>query len=283
MSRIAYVNGRYVPHRSASVHVEDRGYQFSDGIYEVIAVVNGALVDEEWHLDRLDRSLGALAIAPALSRNALKVVMREVLRRNGVADGIVYVQETRGVAPRDHAFPKKAKSAIVVTARRKKGPPAKLLEEGASVVTIPDIRWRRCDIKAVALLPNVLGKQKAAEKGAFEAWQVGPDGLVTEGTSTNAWIVTAKGELVTRQAGPEILNGVTRLAVIAIAKKHGLAFVERSFSVDEAKAAREAFLTSTTSLVMPVVRIDGHQVGDGKPGAVSKTLREHYVAHMAAQ
>ena len=281
MSRIAYVNGRYVPHRQAQVHIEDRGYQFSDGIYEVIAVEGGNLVDEKWHLDRWDRSLGELRIAPPMGRSALMLVAREVLRRNLVRDGIVYMQATRGVAPRDHAFPKRSKSALVMTARRKKGPSALLAEHGAKVITIPDIRWERCDIKAVALLPNVLGKQRAAEAGAFEAWQVDRDGNVTEGTSTNAWIVTAAGELVTRQPAHAILNGVTRLAVIEIARLRQLKVVERAFTVAEAMAAREAFLTSTTSAVMPVVRIDDVAVADGAPGPISRALREAYRAHVA--
>ncbi|MFO0997225.1 MAG: D-amino-acid transaminase [Alphaproteobacteria bacterium] len=283
MSRIAYVNGRYVPHREASVHVEDRGYQFSDGVYEVIAVEGGRLVDEAGHLDRLERSLGELRIARPMGRPALGLVMREVLRRNRVEDGIIYIQMTRGVAPRDHAFPKGApKTAVVMTARRKKAQAAALAERGAKVITIPDIRWERCDIKAVALLPNVLGKQKAVEAGAFEAWQVGEDGFITEGTSTNAWIVTDKGELVTRQTGPEILTGVTRLAVMALAEERQLKIVERAFTVAEAKAAREAFLTSTTSAVLPVVAIDGTAVGDGKPGPLTRALREYYLAHAGA-
>ena len=281
MSRIAYVNGRYVPHRQARVHIEDRGYQFSDGIYEVIAVEGGRLADEDWHWDRWDRSLMELRIAPPMGRAALKAIAREVLRRNGVADGIVYMQATRGVAPRDHAFPKRAKTALVMTARRKKPAADALAQRGAKVVTIPDIRWSRCDIKAVALLPNVLGKQAAAEKGAFEAWQVDGEGQVTEGTSTNAWIVTASGELVTRRPSNDILNGVTRLAVMDIAREHQLRVVERSFSVAEAKAAKEAFLTSTTSAVMPVVEIDGAAVGDGKPGPVAKALRARYVERVA--
>jgi D-alanine transaminase len=276
MSRIAYVNGRYVPHRQARVHIEDRGYQFSDGIYEVIAVEGGQFVDEDWHWDRWDRSLRELRIAQPMGRAALKVIAREVLRRNEVRDGIVYMQATRGVAPRDHAFPKRAETALVMTARRKKPAADALAKRGAKVVTIPDIRWTRCDIKAVALLPNVLGKQAAAEKGAFEAWQVDDTGHVTEGTSTNAWIVTASGELVTRGATNDILNGVTRLAVMEIARDHQLRVVERAFTVAEAKSAKEAFLTSTTSAVMPVVEIDGTAVGDGKPGAISASLRARY-------
>jgi len=284
MSRVAYVNGRYVPHRDAAVHVEDRGYQFSDGVYEVIAVAGGALVDEARHLDRLERSLDELRIERPMGRPALGRVMREVIRRNRVADGIIYMQVTRGVAPRDHAFPARAKPAVVMTARRSKPHAPKQLADGVKVITIPDIRWERCDIKSVSLLPNVLGKQQAREAGAYEAWQVDGDGNVTEGTSTNAWIVTPEGELVTRSADHAILNGITRLAVIDIAlRQQGLRFVQRPFSVEEAKRAREAFLSSTTAFVMPVTQIDETAVADGKPGALTRTLRELYERHVAEE
>jgi D-alanine transaminase len=182
------------------------------------------------------------------------------------------------VAPRDHRFPAAGRSSLVVTTRRQKPLAPSLLTDGASVVTIPDIRWRRCDIKTLALLPNVLGKQHAAEAGAFEAWQVDGDGMVTEGTSTNAWIVTADGTLVTRQAGAAILNGVTRLALARLLAAEGIGFAERSFSVAEALAAREAFLTSSTAAVLPVTRIDRQPIGDGKPGPIARRLRDHYLA-----
>jgi D-alanine transaminase len=277
MSRYAYVNGRYVPHGRAQVHIEDRGYQFADGVYEVIAVVGGALVDEGPHLDRLDHSLTQLSIAWPMSRRALGLVMRELVARNGVGDGIIYIQVTRGVAPREHAFPKTPRRpALVMTARHARPPNRALIEAGGQVITIPDIRWKRCDIKSVALLPNVLGKQKAAEAGAYEAWQVAADGTVTEGTSTNAWIVTPKGALVTRRTDEAILAGITRRAVAKIAKEQKLRIEERPFTVAEAKKAREAFLTSTTSFVLPLVRIDGAKVGDGKPGPVARRLRAWY-------
>jgi D-alanine transaminase len=276
MSRIAYVNGRYVPHREAAVHIEDRGYQFADGVYEVTAVRGGRLVDEERHRKRRDRSRGELKIAPPMSHAALKFVCREVIRRNGVRDGIVYLQVTRGVAPRDHPFPKDATPSIVVTSRRTKGAPQKNVEEGIGVISVPDQRWARCDIKSISLLPNILGKQQAREAGAYEAWQIDRDGNVTEGTSTNAWIVTGKGEVVTRRADGTILNGVTRLAILDIIAAQGMTFVERPFSLAEAREAREAFLTSTTSFVLPVVRIDGKPVGDGTPGKFAKTLRTAY-------
>jgi D-alanine transaminase len=279
MSRIAYVNGRYLPHGEASVHIDDRGYQFADGVYEVIAVQSGELIDEALHLARLDRSLGELRIAAPMPRRALALVLREVIRRNRVRDGIVYLQASRGVAPRDHPFPADIRTSLVITARRGRPANPKALSEGIRVITIPDIRWARCDIKAIALLPNVLGKQAAREAGAYEAWQVDENGMVTEGTSTNAWIVTQAGELVTRQASNAILNGCTRLALLDIARRVGLTFVERSFSVAEAMAAREAFLSSTTTPVLPIVRIDETVVGDGRPGALGRRLRELYAAH----
>jgi len=282
LSRIAYVSGRYLPHRQAAVHIEDRGYQYADGVYEVIAVAHGRLVDEEPHFVRLHRSLSELRIEPPIGDAALKIVMREVVRRNGVGNGIIYLQITRGVAPRDHAFPKGVKPVLVVTSRRNKPANPALGRDGIAVITIPDIRWQRCDIKSVSLLPNVLGKQQAREAGAYEAWQVDRDGFVTEGTSTNAWIVTRDGEVVTRACDHAILSGITRLAVLDIIGREGLKLVERPFSVGEAKAAREAFLTSTTADLLPIVEIDGATVANGKPGSFATRLREEYLARTAA-
>jgi D-alanine transaminase len=282
MSRIAYVDGSYRPHRDAAVHIEDRGYQFADGVYEVIAVRGGKLLDEPLHLNRLRRSLAELRIEGALADGPLGVVLREVVRRNGVVDGIVYLQITRGISPRDHAFPKAARPIVVVTSRRSRPPNPKLYEDGVAVITIPDIRWQRCDIKSVSLLPNVLGKQQAREAGAYEAWQVDSLGRVTEGTSTNAWIVTGDNQVVTRFLDHAILSGVTRLALIEIIRREGYQFVERAFTVAEAKFAREAFLTSTTSDVLPVVSIDGDTVADGKPGPLTRKLRAAYDAHAVA-
>jgi D-alanine transaminase len=281
MSRIAYVDGVYRPHRDAAVHIEDRGYQFSDGVYEVFAVRAGKLVDEALHLIRLRRSLAELRIAGALSDAPLKMVLREVIRRNGVVNGIVYLQITRGAAPRDHAFPKSARPTVVVTARSARPANPKLAEEGIAVITIPDIRWQRCDIKSVSLVANVLGKQQAREVGAYEAWQVDADGRITEGTSTNAWIVTGDNLVVTRAADQTILNGVTRQALIEIIRREGYGFAERLFTVAEAKAAREAFLTSTTADLLSVVAIDGQPIGNGMPGSLSEKLRFAYLAHVA--
>jgi len=283
MSRIAYVNGRYLPHRSASVHIEDRGYQFADGVYEVCAVRGGRIIDMAPHMDRLERSLRELRIAQPMSRAALANVLAETVRRNRVRDGLVYLQITRGVARRDHPFPASAEPAVVATARatdQSKGDA--MAARGIKVISVPDIRWERCDIKSVSLLPNILAKQAAREAGAYEAWLVDGDGLVTEGSSTNAWIVDRDGVLVTRNVENAILNGITRLAVLDLARSHQMRIAERAFTLEEAKAAREAFITSTTSYVMPVVEIDGTPVADGRPGEFSRRLRELYAGYMAA-
>lgn len=276
MSRIAYVNGRYVPHRHAQVHVEDRGFQFADAVYEVIAIRRGAFVDAERHLARLARSRAALKLAAPMSDAALTLVLRETARRNGVANGIVYVQISRGSAPRDFAFPARARPSLVVTARRQRIADPRLVERGIAVITVPDIRWRRPDIKSVSLLPNALAKQQAKEAGAYEAWQIDAEGNITEGTSSNAWIVTDKNEVVTRRADGAILNGVTRLGVFDILARDGLKLIERPFSLAEAKAAREAMLTSATNGVLPVVQIDGALVGEGSPGPVALKLAAAY-------
>ncbi len=277
MARYAYVNGRYVDHRDASVHIEDRGYQLADGVYEVVGVRDGRLIDEGPHIDRLDRSLRELRIGWPVSRAALGFVMRELMRRNRLRDGLVYMQVTRGVARRDHAFPTTpVKPALVLTTKNSKrgdadpGP-------GVAIKSQPDIRWERCDIKTVALLPNVLAKQAARESGAYEAWLIDADGCVTEGASTNAWIVTQDGELVTRQTNNGILAGITRQTLKSLCNALQLKFVERPFSLAEAMKAQEAFITSATSFVTPVVKIDGQAVGSGKVGPMARRLREEYV------
>ncbi len=281
MARQAYVNGRYLPQGDATVHIEDRGYQFADGVYEVVPVVRGALVDEDPHLDRLERSLAELRIDLPMSRAALKLVSHELMRRNRLSNGFLYMQVTRGVAPRDHKFPKAAAPALVMTTRQTKPHSAEQLAAGVAVITLPDIRWKRCDIKSVSLLPNVLGKQAAVEAGAFEAWMVAEDGRVTEGTSTNAWIVTGDNKLVTREASNAILNGITRMALLRLAESEGVELEERAFTVEEALQAREAFITSSTNFVMPVTRIDDRPVGNGHPGILTQRLREVYEGHAA--
>jgi D-alanine transaminase len=278
MPRIAYVNGRYERHAEAAVHVEDRGYQFADGVYEVCEISRGYIMDMTRHLDRLDRSLSEMRINWPMTRRALQMVIREVIRRNKIENGLVYVQITRGVAPRDHYFPAgDTAPALVVTAKRlDPAATAKRAETGIKVITVPENRWERVDIKTVGLLPNVLAKQAAKEAGATEAWFVDPDGTVKEGGSTNAWIVTSDGKLVTRPAEFGILRGVTRTTILDVAKKLGFEVEERAFSVEEAKAAKEAFISSATTLAMPVVEIDGAVVANGHPGETTLSLREAF-------
>jgi len=281
MPRYAYVDGRYLPHGQAAVHIEDRGYQFADGVYEVIPVVAGRPVDEGPHLDRLERSLAELRIAMPVPRRALGLICREMLRRNGLRDGLVYLQVTRGVAPRNHSFPAQAQPTLVITTKRMNFAADRKFESGVSVITVPDRRWARRDIKTTNLLPNCLAKQQAAEAGAYEALQVDEEGCVTEGTSSNAWIVTADGKLVTRQLSNDILHGVTRRTILAIAMEENVTFEERPFTVAEALEAGEAFVTSATSFVTPVVRIDGNPVGEGKPGPLTRRLLAWYRDYIA--
>ncbi len=278
MSRIAYVNGRYVPHVHARVHVEDRGYQFADGVYEVCEVRDGRLVDERRHLERLQRSLSELRIAMPMAMNALKVVLREVVRQNLVRDGLVYLQVTRGVARRDHAFPTvPVKPALVVTAKNvSRAKSDAVADAGISVITVPDNRWERVDIKTVGLLPNVMARQAARDQGAKEAWFVDREGFVTEGASCNAWIVTKEGRIVTRSAQSGILKGITRTVAMAAAGIEKFGVEERPFTVAEAIGAKEAFLTAATQIVMPVVEIDGNKIGDGRPGPIARALRARF-------
>ncbi len=280
MSRIAYVNGRYLPHGDATVHIEDRGYQFSDGVYEVFAVLGGRLIGVEGHLNRLAHSLGELRIAWPMERRSFMIVAREVVRRNHVRNGLVYIQITRGVARRDHPFPADPESALVITARKLPPLDKVALRKGVDVITIEDIRWKRRDIKSISLLPNILGKQQAREQGAFEAWQIDADGYITEGTSTNAWIVTKDCTLVTRNVGQSILNGITRLAVIEAAAAAGMALEERPFTVDEAINAREAFVSSSTTHVKAVTRIDGKSISNGHVGEVTTRLLDLYLDYI---
>jgi D-alanine transaminase len=281
LSRIAYVNGRYLPRANAVVHVEDRGYQFSDGVYEVCEVRGGDIIDGRRHLERLTRSLDELRIVLPMSPRALGLVMRECVRRNRVIDGIVYLQVTRGVARRDHAFPPPhTKPSIVVTARSID--PAgneRSAAEGVAVITLPDNRWERVDIKSTSLLPNVLAKQLARERGAKEAWFVDRNGHVTEGAASNAWIVTVNGTVVTRPADHGILRGITRSVLRDVIRAEGLEFEERPFTVEEAYRSREAFLTSASQTVMPVVRIDDRVVGNGAPGSMATALRAAFHGH----
>jgi D-alanine transaminase len=278
MSRIAYVNGGYVPLRQAMVHVEDRGYQFGDAVYEVCEVRGGRLVDERRHLERLRRSLEALQIRLPMSHSALGIVLREVVARNRIGYGIVYLQVSRGVARRDHAFPAPdVPPSLVVTARPLNARRNEVLAAaGIAVVSVPDNRWGRVDIKTTGLLPNVLARQAAIAQGARDAWFVDNDGKVTEAASANAWIVTEAGRVVTRPADHGILKGITRTVLFDVIKAQGLSLEERAFTLAEAYAAREAFVTAASQIVMPVVRIDGHVIGEGRPGPLATALRRTF-------
>ncbi|MBS0233566.1 MAG: D-amino-acid transaminase [Proteobacteria bacterium] len=286
MTRIVYVNGAYKRYAEAAVHVEDRGFQFADAIYEVIEVRDGHLVDASRHLARMARSLRELAIPAPMSDAALSQVIQQVIRRNRVRDGIVYMQVTRGAGPRDFTLPPPGflPTLVILARTQRKGWSAELAETGISVKTIPDNRWARCDIKTVMLLPAVLAKDEARRNGSKEAWFVDAVGNVTEGASSNAWIVTAGGTLVTHPLDQRILPGVTRATVMDVAKAEGLKIEERNFSREEALQAREAFVTSATNIVMPVVKIDGMPVGDGRPGPLAHRLRIrfHHVAEISA-
>jgi D-alanine transaminase len=284
MGRIAYVNGRFVPHAEATVHIEDRGYQLADGVYEVWALFGGKLADPEGHFARLERSLGELSIEMPMSRAALTLVLREAVRRNRVTEGLVYLQVSRGVAPRDHAFPNPpVRPAVVITVSRvDRAQSEARAAKGVGVVTTPENRWGRCDIKTVGLLPNVLAKQKARAAGAVEAWFVDDLGFVTEGASSNAWIVDSDGRLRTRDTNANILRGVTRLTLLDVIRENGLEIDERPFTPADAVAAQEAFITGAGSLVLPVVSVDGKPVGDGKVGPVASRLRRLYIEQAKA-
>lgn len=284
MSRWAYVNGRFVRHGDAAVHIEDRGYQLADGIYEVWAVMDGRLIDAEGHFERLDRSLSELRIPPPMSRASLLPVLKEAVRRNRVRYGLVYLQVTRGVARRDHAFPDPAPPpAMVITAKSLDRAAAEArAAKGISVITMPENRWGRCDIKTVGLLPNALAKQAAKERGAGEAWFVDELGLVTEGASSNAWIVDADGVLRTRDTNANILRGVTRKTVLQMVRDEAIRFEERAFSPEDVRNAREAFITGAGALVLPVVAIDGVKIGDGTPGPLATRLRALYIENAQA-
>lgn len=280
MSRWAYVNGRFARHAAAGVHIEDRGYQFGDAVYEVWAVADGRLSDAAGHFARLTRSLEALRIPSPMSRRALEIVLRETVRRNRVADGLVYLQISRGVAPRSHPFPVPPPApSVVVTAKAIDSRAAhRKADHGVAVVTTPESRWARCDIKTTNLLPNVLAKQAAVEAGAYEAWFIDDLGFVTEGSSTNAWIIDRDGVLRTRDIQANILRGVTRASVLAVAAETGLTVSEGPFKASDVLEAREAFMTGASTLVTPVISLDGAPVGDGTPGPVAKRLRELYIA-----
>ena len=284
MTRIAYVNGRFVQKAEAVVHIEDRGYQFADAVYEVWALFGGKLADPEGHFVRLERSLSELRIDMPMSRKALTVVLKETVRRNRIREGLVYLQVSRGVATRDHAFPNPpvAPAVVITVSRVDREASEARAARGVSVVTTPENRWGRCDIKTVGLLPNALAKQKAREAGAVEAWYVDDLGLVTEGASSNAWIVDEDGILRTRDTNANILRGVTRYTLFDVIREAGLNIEERPFTPDEAREAKEAFITGAGSLVLPVVSVDGKKVAQGVPGPVAMRLRRLYIERARA-
>jgi D-alanine transaminase len=276
--RIAYVNGRYLPHTKAGVHIEDRSLQLGDGIYEVASIVAGKLVDEEEHLDRLERSLREMGMGMPMGRPALKLVMREMVSRNRVRDGLLYMQVSRGAVRRDHPIPDVVPRPTLIMTIRGQDPAAgeKKRTEGVAVITRPDQRWARRDIKTVQLLPNLLAKTEARKTGAYEAWFVDQDGFVTEGASTNAWIVDEENHVVTRQLSYDILPGVTRRVILEAAAATGLPVIERKFTVAEARKAREAFLSSASGAAIPVIKIDDVTVGDGRPGPLTRRIHALY-------
>ncbi|MEQ1670146.1 MAG: D-amino-acid transaminase [Hyphomicrobium sp.] len=279
MSRIIYVNGQYKPYASAYIHAEDRGFQFADSVYEVIEVLGGKLIDAPRHLARLERSLGELRMPAPMGRPALLHVFARTIKLNRVRDGLVYLQVSRGEGPRDFAFPlpdKVAPTLVVIARSQSQAKIAALATTGIAVITMPDMRWGRCDIKSVMLLPACLAKDEARAKGAREVWFTDANGNITEGASSNAWIVTAPGTLITRPLDHRILGGVTRATLIDCARRTGLAFEERAFNIADALAAKEAFITSASNTVMPVIAIDGHQIADGRPGPLTLRLRSEF-------
>jgi D-alanine transaminase len=284
MGRIAYVNGRFVPHSEAFVHIEDRGYQLADAIYEVWAIFDGKLGDAEGHFARLQRSLSELSIPMPMGRAALTLVLKEAIRRNRVREGLIYLQVSRGVAPRQHAYPTgPLRPAVVMTVSRvDRVADEARAAKGVSVVTAPENRWGRADIKTVGLLPNAMAKQKAKEAGAMEAWFVDDLGFVTEGASSNAWIVDGDGRLRTRDTNANILRGITRHTLLEVIRREGLPVDERPFTPAEAITAKEAFITGAGTLVLPVIAVDGKPVGEGIPGPVATKLRRLYIEQAKA-
>ncbi|MCE2926336.1 MAG: D-amino-acid transaminase [Rickettsiales bacterium] len=282
MARISYVDGRYVHHADARVHIEDRGYQFSDGMYEYVAFYHRRLLDGDLHLARMERSLNELAIKAPMSMRALNLVIQELIAHNEREHGGLYIQVSRGVAKRDHAFPKQCKSSLVMTIGAAKFPKASEVKEGVAVITQPEQRWARRDIKSISLLANVLAKQAAAAQSAREAWLVDDD-VITEGAVSNSYIVSDQGEVITHPADQNILGGITRDVLLGLAAKAGIRVCERSYSLSEAMAAREAFITSTSINVLPVVKLDGKTIGNGKVGDVTRKLQGLYDEHVFKQ
>jgi len=283
MTKCVYVNGQFLRRRNATIDIEDRGFNFGDAVYEVIFLNNGILVDEEEHLKRLEYSLSELGIPLPKSRRILSLLIREVIRLNRIIDGFVYLQVSRGVAPRDHLIPDNITPSLVIMARSSNLVAKPSIKDGVSVITVPDLRWHRRDIKTTQLVANCLAKSNAVKAGAGEAWMVDENGAITEGSSSNAWIVTSNRELLTRPPSSEILNGITRRTILALAKEERLEFYERAFTTSEALKAAEAFFTSATSLATPVLSIDGKKIGSGKVGPITKKLQSMYIKFASGQ
>ncbi len=282
MSRIVYVNGEFVAEENAMISVFDRGFLFADAVYEVSSVLQGKLIDNEAHIKRLHRSLGELNMAAPATDEEILRVQRALIERNNLHEGLIYLQVSRGAADRDFPFPSNAKSSLVMFSQAKEIMDSPNAKSGIKVISIPDIRWKRRDIKTVGLLAQVLAKQAAIDAGVTDAWMV-EDGYVTEGSSNNAFIVDADGKLITRHLGSEILPGITRASVLQMVESESIVFEERAFTLDEAKNATEAFITSASTFVWPVVEIDGTLIGDGKPGALAPRLREFYISNSLAR
>ena len=276
MTRIVYVDGQFVPENEARVSVFDRGFLFGDGVYEVSAVLGGGLVDNAGHLARLERSLGELGIVSPATPDEIARAQKELVARNDLDEGIVYLQITRGPADRDFAYPAEPQPTLVMFTQKKALVDSPLAARGITVITVPELRWRRRDVKTVGLLAASMAKQAALDAGADDAWMV-EDGFVTEGSSNNAYIVTRSGVVVTRHLGNEILHGITRATVLRLARERQITIEERPFTVEEAKSAAEAFITSASSFISPGVGIDGETIGDGRPGPITGRLRDIYI------
>ncbi len=274
MSRISYVNGRYLPHKMSMVHIEDRGYQFGDGVYEVVLVLNKKLIDFDGHYKRLKRSLEQISLEYHFSQTLIKQIINRLIRFNLISNGLIYLQVTRGVAERAHQFPDDASATLVVTAKPISISP---VIEGKKAITTTDQRWDRRDIKTIQLLPNCIAKQEAVENDAFEAIMVMNDGTITEGASSNLWMVNKENHLITRKASNIILNGITKVTIAEIAEIQKIQVIERAFTVNEAKGAKELFITSATAIVTPITQLDEHMIADGNVGPVSSALRNMYL------
>lgn len=280
MAKLIYLNGQYLPHHHAKVHVEDRAFLFGDAVYEVIACIHGHLADERAHLERLERSCSELQIAMPVERETLRVLIRELLRKNRINNSAIYIQITRGVAKRDFKFPApNTRATLMMMTPAFDFENNKGVINGIRVKTVRDIRWKRRDIKSILLLPQSMAKQEAVNAGCDDAWMVDDDGFITEGSASNAYIVKGK-EIITRPVTTSILKGTTRNALQNLCGSSEYIFTERKFKPEEAYEADEAFVTGATSLVTTVIEIDGHKIGNGKIGSVSKELLNEYVAYV---